>query len=118
MATIRTETTSSVATTDATTTNIYTAPNTDRAAYRFVVWARETTLAAATDSAVWVGSATHFTTFEANYVVASQSQEAKVGAASWTIEVQDDGAGLLEINVSGEASVNITWECIVERIVA
>tara|TARA_R100000656_G_scaffold104176_1_gene76163 strand:+ start:194710 stop:195072 length:363 start_codon:yes stop_codon:yes gene_type:complete len=111
----RAETTSTT-TSDATPKLFFTCPAGDRALVIFIQ-AYETGGSRANHRR-FAYHATRYTTFEASVLVDSISMHAddgSAGGAAWAIEIQDNGAGALEVNVIGAAATNITWTAMVHH---
>jgi len=109
-----------VKTTDDTPAPIYVDPlPANNAQYEILVSARKTTLAAAGAYGIFSYRAVRSVDSEAAVTVASIAMHADTGPGvtneTWSIAIQDDGAGTLEVEVTGAAQSTVQWHAVVRR---
>ncbi len=115
VAPVRLESTAEVLTTDATPTTLYDAGSIlSQNKFVFaIVSAMETTLLTRTDHRVFIVAGQSYANFEATLTAVNvDGGNNGTGAAGWTAQWVNSGGNLV-LQVTGEASVDITWRAIV-----
>lgn len=109
----------SITTEDATPASLYLDAITGNAQFEILVSARESTLLAAGDYAIFSYRAVRSANSEGVVTVAAVAMHADTGPGvspgGWAISIQDDGNGQLEVRVTGAASATVDWKAVVRR---